>query len=105
LQIALKTDSEPALKRIPNLKNPTNFPNQVGNLGTKTHYGNAAIAASFANGCFTLNHMSAADDDIADTNLRNGFKLATCSLKLSRLSKETRKKGIVEECQNKSAIP
>ena len=38
-------DSEPALKRILNLKN---FPNHLGKSGTKTHFAIAEIAARFA---------------------------------------------------------
>ncbi len=30
-----EADSEPALKQIPNLTNPKNFPNQLGKSGTK----------------------------------------------------------------------
>ncbi len=56
--------SEPALKQSLNLKNLKNFPNQRGKSGTKPLY------------------VVAADDDIADTNETDVFRLATCNLKL-----------------------
>ncbi len=74
--------SEPALKQIPNLKNPTN---QHGKSGTKTHF---AIAAFVTNGnpvgcqiCHLSdkrsNPVDDDDDDTADINATDSFRLVT----------------------------
>ena len=71
------TDSEPALKQIPNLKN---FPNHLGNLGTKSHFAIAEIVTEGNPVGCQICHMSDADDD--DIKTTNDFRLATCNLKL-----------------------
>jgi len=62
------TDSEPALKQIPNLKN---FPNQRGKFGTKTHF--AIVTEGNPVGC-QICHLS---DDTTNINATDSFTLVT----------------------------